>query len=209
MGKLLVVLAIAAAVVLLLVGLSASADRARLLRRAGLGLTAAFTLVAAVWITAETFTDPGGWQAVGLTTMWLIPLALLLTISWHRVAWATPLLGVLTVIVVGLSAWFAADPDAWRTIENDTGPVRAISTLVLAAPIALLGRSRARPAGVLLVVLGVAPVALSAIGTAGGLGSLVAISIAPTLTGILYLLAEPAAVLTTAPRKHPPITARR
>lgn len=208
MWKLLVVLVVAAGVVVLMAGLGATTDRARFLRRAGLGMMAGFTLVAAAWIVAEALTDPGRWQAVVLITTWLIMLALLLVISWYQLAWATPFLGVLTAIVVGLSIWFAADPDAWRAFENGTGPVRAAGTVVLAAPLALLGWRRPRPAGMLLIVLGVAPVGLSALGTVDGLGSLGAASIAPTLTGILYLLAGSAAARISPARARPAITVR-
>jgi len=190
MWKFLVVLAIVAAVVLLLAWSRTTVDRAQFLRRAGLVLMAVFTFVGAVWIAGEAFADPGGWRAAGLVAMWLVPLAVLLAISWYRLAWATVLLSALTAGVVSLSIWFAADSEAWRAFGNDNGPLRAIASFVLAAPIALLGWRRPLPAGVLLVVLGGVPVALSAASTLGGLGSLAAVSLPPVLTGILYLLAD-------------------
>jgi hypothetical protein len=209
MWKFLVALAIAGAVVLVLARLRSTADRARFLRRAGLVLMAMFTVVGAVWIAAEAFADPGGWRAAGLVAMWLVPLVVLLAISWYRVTWATVLLGALTAGVVGLSVWFAVDPEAWRAFESNNGPVRAISSFVLAAPIALLGWRRPLPAGVLLVVLGVVPVALSAAGTFSGLGSLAVVSLPPVLTGILYLLAETVARRVSAPGVVPTAAARR
>jgi hypothetical protein len=51
-------------------------------------------------------------------------------------------------------------------------------------------RWRLLPAGVLLVVLGVAPVALSAAGTSDGLGSLAVACVPPLLVGVFYLRAE-------------------
>jgi hypothetical protein len=87
-------------------------------------------------------------------------------------------------------SWFAADPEAWRVFENNYGPVRAMSSFVLAAPLALLGWRKPLPAGMLLVALGVAPVMLVAAGTFWGLGSLAVVSLPAVLTGILYLLAE-------------------
>jgi hypothetical protein len=103
MWKSLVALVIVAALVLLLASSRTTIDRAQLLRRAGLVLMAAFTFVGAVWIAGEAFADPGGWRAAGLVAMWLVPLAVLLAISWYRVAWATVLLSVLTLGVVCLS----------------------------------------------------------------------------------------------------------
>ena len=38
---------------------------------------------------------------------------------------ATWVLGVLTAAVVAGSIWFAVDPQGWRTLEDDIGPVRA------------------------------------------------------------------------------------
>lgn len=209
MWMFLAVLAIASAVVALLALLHAKAGRARFLQRAGLLLTGVFTFLGAAWIVGEAFTDPGGWQAVGLVALWLVPLAVLLAISWYRVALATVLLGALTAGMVGVSVWFAADPEAWRAFENNNGPVRAIGSFVLAAPIALLGWRRPLPAGVLLVVLGVVPVALSTVGTFRGIGSLAVVSFPPALTGILYLLAGVIARDTCAPPVVPTGVAKR
>lgn len=195
--------------VLVLARLGSTADRARFLQRVGLVLMAIFTVVGTAWLAAEAFTDPGGWNAAGLVAMWLVSLVVLLAIAWYRVAWATVLLGVLTAGVVILSVWFAVDPEAWQAFENNNGPVRAISSLVLAAPIALLGWRRPLPAGVLLVVLGVVPVALSAAGTFSGVKSLAAVSLPPVLTGILYLLAETVTRRASVPPAVPTAAARR
>jgi cytochrome bd-type quinol oxidase subunit 2 len=84
MWKFLVALATVGAVVLVLARLRSTADRARFLQRAGLVLTAIFTVVGAAWLAAEAFTDPGGWKAAGLVAMWLLPLAVLLAILVSR-----------------------------------------------------------------------------------------------------------------------------
>jgi len=183
-------LGIAVVVVLGLALLRAATDRALFLRRAGLALMAVFTLVGAAWVAAEAFADPGGWQAAGLVAAWLLPLLLLLAASWYRAGLALVVLSVLTAAAVGVGIWFAVDPEPWRAFEDDNGPIRAIITLVLAAPVALLGWTRPRPAGVLLIVLGVVPAALAAAGTVSGLGSLTVVGIPPALTGMLYLLAD-------------------
>lgn len=211
MWKALIALAIVGgAVVFLLAGLRTTTDRPRFLRRIGLGLIAVSTFVGAVWIAAETFTDPGGWRGAGLVAMWLVPLVALSAIAWYRVAWATVLLGPLTAVVIALSTWFAIDPEAWRAFENDKGPIRAISTFVLAAPIAVLGLRRPLLAGVLLVVLGALPVAVSALVSAGGFGSLAAVSAPPVLAGILYVIGEAAAGrASTVPGVVPAAAAKR
>jgi hypothetical protein len=208
MWKLLVAVVTVGALVLMLARLRTTANRARFLRQAGLVLMAMFTLVGVAWIAGEVFSDPGGWRAGGLVAMWFVPLAILLVISWYRVAWATVLLSVLTAGLVGVSIWFAADPEAWRAFENNNGPVRAIAAFVLAAPIALLGWRRPLPAGVMLLVLGLVPVTLSAAGTPSGIGSLAAVSIMPVLTGTLYLLA---AAIARGASAHPdvPTTAQQ
>ena len=203
MWKLLAALALAGAAMVLVAGLRTAADRAAFLRRAGLGLIAVFTLVAIGWIAAAAFTDPGGWLAAGIVALYLVPLVVLSALAWYRVAAATVLLAVLTAIVVGLSVWFAADPQAWRAFEHDNGPVRAVITVILAAPLAVLGWRRPRPAGGLLVVLGLAPVALSAVGTTAGLASLAAVSAPAVLAGILYLLAGTGDRRTPVPAAMP------
>lgn len=209
MWKLFVGLAVAAAVLLVLAWLRTAADRALFLRRAGLVLMAVFTVVGAAWIAAEAFADPGGWRAAGLVAAWLVPLTVLLAASRYRTDFAVVLLGALTAVAVGIGIWVAVDPEPWRAFENDNGPVRAIITFVLAAPIALLGWTWPRPAGVLLVVLGVVPAALAAAGTASGLGSLIVVGIPPALTGMLYLLADTVSKRPSATPTTPTTLARR
>lgn len=209
MWKFLVALAIVAAVVLVLARLRPPPDRARFLRQAGLLLMAVYTFAGAVWIAGEAFIDPGGWRAVTLVAAWLVPLAVLLTIAWYRVAWASVLLNALTVGVVGVSIWYAVDPEAWQAFENDKGPVRAITSFVLTASIGLFGWRKPLLAGVLLVVLGVVPVALSAAGDFSRLGSLAAASLPPALAGILYLLAETVARRVTATTAVPTTATKR
>jgi hypothetical protein len=205
MWKLWVLLAILGVAAVLAGRLRPAAARPRFFRQAGLVLAAGLGLIGGGWFGAEVFADPGGWRATGLVAGVLVPVAGLLLVAWYRPAWATVLCSVLTAALVGLSMWFSVDPDGWRAFENDAGPVRAIATLALAAPVALLGWRRPLPAGVLLVVLGVVPVVLSAAGTLRGLGSLTAVSLPLVLIGALFLLAE--AVRGRAPA-NPPVGGR-
>lgn len=87
MWKLLVAVLTVGVLVLVVARLRTTANRARFLQQAGLVLMAIFTLVGVAWIAAEMFSDPGGWRAGGLVAMWFVPLAILLVISWYRVAW--------------------------------------------------------------------------------------------------------------------------
>ena len=181
--------ALVATVLVIVLSLSAAAKRPRRAVIAGFSLTAIFTLIFAAFIVGDTFDDPGGWQAAGLVAAWLIPLAGLATLAWYRPAWATPVLGALTAVAIGLSIWLAVDPGLWRTFENQHGPIRAILTFVLTAPLAVLGLRLTAEAGVLLIIVGVIPFELSASKGIGGLGSLAIASAVPVLTGVLYVLA--------------------
>jgi hypothetical protein len=190
MVKLLVALAVAAAVALVLIGVIVStrgtaAGRARSLQRAGLGLAALFTLVGVPWIAAGALSS-GGWAAAIRIASFLVPLVVLSVISWYRVAWAIGLLPALTAAAVAAGIWYAIDPEAWRAFENSNGAIRVVGSFVLVAPIALLGWRRPLLAGVLLLVLGVAPLSLAAIGTFDGLASLVTVSLPAVLIGVLY-----------------------
>jgi hypothetical protein len=170
--------------------------RARFLRRAGFTVMALSTLLVGVFAIGEAFDDPGGWEAAGLTAAWVLPLAALGTLAWFRPAWSVPVLAALTAAVIGLSVWFAVNPESWRSFENRNGPIRDFLVLVLAAAIAVLGLKRTAIAGALLLVLGVAPIAISSLGSRGGFGSLAVVSLAPVVAGVLYLLAA-------LPRSHP------
>ena len=49
--------------------------RARILRQAGFGMTALTTAFFGLFVVGETFTDPGGWEALGLVAAWAVPSA--------------------------------------------------------------------------------------------------------------------------------------
>lgn len=162
--------------------------RARFLKRAGFTLTALSACFIGAFIAGETFTDPGGWKAAGLVAAWAVPLAGLAAAAWHRPGWAVRAFAVLTAAVIGMSIWFAVSPLAWRSFENRNGPIRDVITFVLTAAIAVLGLKRTAAAGILLVVAGIVPAAVSGLGSLGGSSSLAAVSSAPVITGVLYLL---------------------
>lgn len=186
----LVVLVIALTVALVvLIRRADPARRAQRLRLAGFILMALFTAMFAVFVVGETIADPGGWKAAGLIGAWVVPLAALAALAWWRPDWAVRGFAVLAGAMIGLSIWFAVSPEWWRSLEDRNGPIRAVVTFVLTAAIAVLGLKRTAPAGVLLLVTGIAPAAISGIGSRLGLTSLAVVSVVPVATGLCYLIA--------------------
>ena len=178
---------------------------ARFLKWAGFTVMALSTLIAGIFIVGETFSDPGGWKAAGLVAAWAVPLAVLAALAWYRPGWAGPVFAVLTAVVIGVSIWFAVSP-------RGKGPTDAILTFALAAAIAVLGLKRTGVAGVLLLITGIVPFAVSSLVRGhGGFGSLAAVSFAPIVAGTLYLLSAsirgsrpaPSARTDTGPGKLP------
>lgn len=174
-------------VVLLLTLRQERVRRARTLKRAGFGVMAFFTAFFGLFIIGETFTDPGGWTALGLVAAWTVPLSALAAVAWYRPGCAARLFALLTVAVIGVNAWFAVNPQGWRVFEDRHGPIRMLVSFVLAAALAVLGLRRTAVAGVLLLVLGLVPVMVSSLGGALGFASLTVVSSAPFVTAVLYL----------------------
>ena len=175
------------------------AKRAVVLRRAGFWLIALSACFIGAFIIGETFTDPGGWKAAGLVAVWAVPLAGLATLAWFRPGWAGYVLAILTAGVIGVSVWFAVDPESVRSFENQNGPVRVVLTFVLVAAIAVLGLKRTAAAGVLLLTVGVIPVVVASLGGFQGSVSLSFVSAAPVITGVLYLASAHAATRQAPP----------
>lgn len=153
---------------------------ASFLKWAGFAVMALSTCTAAIFIIGETFTDPGGWNAAGLVAAWAVPLVVLAALAWFRPGWAVPVCAVLTGALIGAAIWFVVSP-------RGKGPTDAILTFATAAVIAVLGLKRTGAAGVLLLIVGAAPFAIFSLGT-GHSTSLAAVSVAPIISGILYLL---------------------
>lgn len=164
------------------------AKRAVVFKRAGFTVMAAFTLFFGLFIVGDTFVDPGGWKALGLVCAWAVPLAGIAVLAELRPGWAEPMFAVLIAALIGLSIWFAVSPEQWRSFENGHGPIRAIVTFVVAAGVAVLGLKRTAAAGVMLLVLGIVPLAVASMGSLAGAGSLAVVASAPVIAGILYLL---------------------
>ena len=157
------------------------------------------TVVFSAFIIGEAFADPGGWKAAGLLAAWAVPLAGLAALSWFRPGRAIYVLAVLMAALIGVSIWFALSPNAWRSFEDRNGPVRAVITFVLAAAITVLGLKRTAAAGILLLAVGVIPVAVSSLGSFLGFASLSIVSAAPIITGVLYVVSAQLAGRPSAP----------
>ena len=185
---------IVVAVVLLVVSYLRHRDaesRARSLRRSGFGLMFTYAALGSLFIIGETFSDPGGWAAVGWVALWLVPMVSLSLFAWFRCDRSEPILMVLTGVIVASSVWYAFDSDAWRAFENRHGPVRGVAIFALSAAIATFGYRRPRRGGVLLLVASAIPVLLSAVASSGlGLASLGALTAPAIITGVLYLLSS-------------------
>jgi hypothetical protein len=172
---------------------------ARVLRLVGVGIMAVFGLLATAFVVGSAMQDPGGAAGAALAGAFLVPLAVLVgvALAWPRVG--TWVLGVATLGVVGLYAWFALDSEWWREVMDDRGPIVAVAGIAVAVSLGALGVHRARVAGALLVAFGalcyLVPLALSRSGgaeAAGGGPSLMVsagIVVVPSvLAGLLLLL---------------------
>ncbi|MDA8080397.1 MAG: hypothetical protein M0Z96_02110 [Actinomycetota bacterium] len=163
-----------------------SLGRARFLRQVGFAVTAVFGGFFGLLLAGETISDPGGLESVGLIAAWAIPLTVLLLLTWRRQIWAGRVLFFLVCLYVAINLWFRADSSSWRALENNVGPVRAIYLFVLGTALAAYGLRRTLPAGLMLLVAGIAPTAL-AYQSRPGFSSLALAGAAPLITGALYL----------------------
>ena len=139
------------------------ARRALILRRAGFVVMALSALVAGLWVAGEGFSDQGGWKALGSLSVWVVPLAVMAAIAWLRPGRSIGLFAFVTAGLIASSIWAAVGAEGWR------GPI-VVTTFVVATAVALLGLKRTAAAGVMLLVLGVGPPALTLVGNSYGVG---------------------------------------
>lgn len=165
-------------------------NRSRSLKQVALALVGTFSLIMTLFVAGETFTDPGGWEAVGLVAMWLAPIVGLGSLAWFRPALATIVFAVLIAGMFALFVWSAIAPDAWSEFEDAVGPVRAIAAFAIAAPLTLLGWKRPREASVMLLSMMVPPAIVAASG-GEAVGASILFAVSPSaVAGILLLLAS-------------------
>lgn len=122
---------------------------AKVLRYTAFTMMALFGLVGGMFVAGYAFDDPGGWTAVGLTALWLVPLLGLSAFALLRPEPAGPVFVVVTAVVL---LFTLADSAFGIVPRDDVGPVAAVTVFALGVALAFLGLHRARLAGLLMVV---------------------------------------------------------
>lgn len=162
--------------------------RGRRLRQLALGVAVAYVVVGGMFIAGETFTDPGGWIAVGLTAAWLAPLLGLGWLGLRRPEIARVPLVAITGGVVLLEIIAAVLGQSWSTFEGGHGPVRAIVVFTLCGVLAAYGYRRPKAGGVLLLIGTVVPSFLSPVTGGPGTAALPLVAVPGVVVAVLYLL---------------------
>jgi hypothetical protein len=129
---------------------------------------AAFAGFVALMVLGYTVTDVGGWQAVGLIALVLVPVTLLCLLAWWRPAVAVPVLAVATVAPVAWGVMQLLDYERWTAWEDQHGPISLVLVVGVGAALAVLGLSRPTEAGVMMLVVVLAPVLLEVLGAGSG-----------------------------------------
>jgi hypothetical protein len=168
--------------------------RSKALRRNGFVWMMAVATLGGLFIAGETLADPGGGAAVGMLLAWSVPLAALSWLAWTRPAVAQPVLVVAVAAVLALSFWSVAGWEGHRAFRDQQGPYAAIAAFVVGIALAVLGLHRLLAAGLMLLVTGIGPLLIIAVGSGAPLGgatggSLGAASLPGLVTATLYLLA--------------------
>lgn len=172
---------------------------AKVLRYTAFGLLTLFGLLFGLFAAGYAFEDPGGWAAVGLTLLWLVPVVALSLLALLRPVQAGPVFVGVTVIAAVLTLIDSAFSIVPR---DDWGPVLAITVFASGIALAFLGLHRARLAGLLLLILGLSQFAATILGFASEIGGDEGPSLGDMLTtssgvivtpilvgGLLFLLA--------------------
>jgi hypothetical protein len=179
--------------------MSAMTGTAKILRNTAFSVMVLLGVLGGAFVAGSTFEDLGTWAAIGSTAAWLVPTVVLCLLALTAYS-AVP---TAFVVLTGFAAAFTLLDSAMTIIDRDAiGPVAAIGVFALAVSLAFLGLRQASLAGLLLLTLGAAQLAATAIGVrdewqagAGpGLGHLLTTSsgviVLPVLlVGALFLLA--------------------
>ena len=123
-----------------------------LLRRGAFAVMMVLGGLALGFILGTIAEEPGGWAAVVLSAVVLVPIVSLSVVAVRAPELATRILA----LGVGFLAAYAV-VEALVPLRM-AGPVVAVGTVVLAVPMAVLGLRHAREAGTLLVLDGLVPV---------------------------------------------------
>ena len=121
---------------------------AKVLRYVGFMLMALFGLLGGMFAAGAAFDGPGGWRAVAMTALWVLPLIALSVFALRRPAAAGPVFVGATVLVV----LFTVVDFAFCLIPRDGwGPVAAVAVFAICVALAFLGLHPAALAGLLMV----------------------------------------------------------
>ena len=165
-------------------------ERARLLRRTGMAIMGLVGAFFCLFVIGETMTDPGGWKGVELVALWFVPLVGMVVVAWLWPSVAIWLVGTLTTLTIALTGWRAVD-EGIRDLEDRIGPFTTIALLAVAIAAAALGHRRTGAAGIMLVVLGAAPMLLWNILGPGDIRDVFLVAGSPiVVAGILYLVSD-------------------
>jgi small-conductance mechanosensitive channel len=126
---------------------------AKVVKRIGAWGLVAFAALFGLFAAGYAFEDPGGWAAVGLVALYVVPAVLLAVVAWRWPQRA--MVTVVPVVAVIALAWVALPlfPEAVRGWFDDVGPVFALATGVAAVALAVLGLHRPGLAGTLLIAV--------------------------------------------------------
>jgi hypothetical protein len=189
-----IILAVAAVIVAVVLGVAISRQkdlrrRSAALVKTGAALMAVFTVFGGAFIGGYAMDEPGGTAGVLMILAWAAPMLILAALAWFWPAGTAPLLLALTAAFVAICVWFAFDPTTTRSFQDANGPVLAVGVVALAFPAAVLGLKRTGLAGWLLLALGALPLLITIIGRSGPAASLAAASVVPLITAAVYLVA--------------------
>ncbi len=176
-------------------------------RNVAVVLIGVFLASAVVFAVGEAMDSPGGWRGVLLAVAWLAPMGALLVFAWRRPSRASVLLWVLIGMSVAVDAWASMWSDTAHSLEDGAGPVRAVIMFALAGAVLPLVAHLWRQAGVMLTVLGGAPVLFAAL--LGDVGSepLLVAAVPTLVAGLLLLIAHAVGMrAVTHSAKAPPST---
>lgn len=121
------------------------------LRRVAAFGTMVFVVLGFMFAGGYAIDDPGGWAAVGIMALLVVPAALITVVAARGPEQAI----ALVYIGLGLLLAFSIVDAMTRLVD---APVIPMTAMVLAFPVAFLGLHRPRTAGRLLLATGAVPI---------------------------------------------------
>lgn len=168
----------------------------KVLKYGAFAMMALFGLLGGAFVIGEAFAEPGGWTAVWISALWVVPLVALSAFVLMRPAAATPV-AVGATVVVGL---FTLADSVFGIVARDSwGPVAAIAVFALGVVLAFFGLHRAGLAGGLMIAIGLVQLGATVLGRESGGGpglrdmlggSSGAVVVPIILMGTLFLLSS-------------------